>query len=134
MNKKQKREYDAMIKAGESASIAEIIATKECPGLQTDKRFLRGKPGNGFYSGQLQRWVSSKSDVKKICQEKNYDCEGSVTNKSHWDSPRPDEVPYKVADDIVDDAVFSELVENPTALKDDPDLIAKTRKKLAGEL
>jgi hypothetical protein len=134
MNSQQQKAYDEMIAAGESHNIAEMLALQELPGLQTDKRFLHGKRENGFYSGQLQRWVSSKSDVKRICAEKNWDCEGSVSHKSYWDKPRDDEVPYQVADDIVDDAVFSTLVDNPTALKDDPELIEKTRTRLKGDL
>lgn len=133
MNSQQQQERDEMIASGESSAIAEILATGQCPGLQTDKRFLQGKPGNGFYSHQLQEWVSSKSDVKRICTEKNYDCEGSVSHKSYWDKPRPDEEPYAVDETIVHDAVLDVLEENPTALKDDPELITRTAKRLAGD-
>lgn len=139
MTPAQQKDYDEMIAKGESHFMAEMLATQTSPGLQTDTRFLTGKYENGFYSRQLQKFVSSRADVKKACAEKNYDCEGSVSHKSTWDKPRPDEERaeaggYKVSDDIVDDAVFSKLVENPTALKDNPNLINETREKLAGDM
>ena len=49
--------YVSMRKKGTSHSIAEICATQQSPGLQTDTRFLIGKDQNGFYSRQLQKWV-----------------------------------------------------------------------------
>ena len=122
-----------MIANGQSESIAEILALQQCPGLQTDKRFMHGRQENGFYSGQLQKWVGSRADVKKACVEKGFDCEGSASQKTTWDKPRPDEEKYRVADDIVDDAVFSQLVDNPTALKENPNLIVETAERLAGD-
>ncbi len=129
----QQKDYDEMIAAGQSPAIADILSSRQCPGLQTDKRFLQGKPGNGFYSHQLQRWVNDRADVKRICIEKNWDCEGSVTNKSTFDTPRDDETPYRVADEIVHDACLDVLEEHPTALLDDHDLITKTRERLTGD-
>jgi hypothetical protein len=133
MNKRQRKAYEEMVAAGESESIAEILATGQAPGLQTDTRFLHGKNDNGFYSHQLQRWVSSRADVKRICAEKNWDCEGSVSHKSVWDKPRADEQPYKVADDLVDNYVKDITDEYPDAERDDPELRTKLATKLAGD-
>lgn len=134
MDAKQKREYDELIAAGQSESIAEILATQTCPGMQTDKRFMSGRGENSYYSHQLQQNVSSRADVKRICAEKNYDCEGSVSHKAYWDKPREDEEKYEVAEDIVHDACLDILEENPTALLDDHDLINKTRDRLTGDM
>ena len=71
----------AMVAAGQSSAIAEILATQTCPGFQTDKRFMSGRGDNSFYSHQLQENVSSRADVKRICAEKNYDCEAM-----YWDA------------------------------------------------
>jgi len=129
----QRAEYEEMVKRGVSPKLAEMFALQQGPGLQTDTRFLHGRSENGFYSHQLQRWVSSRSDVKRICAEENRDCEGSVSHRSVWDKPRPDEKPYRVADDIVAEAVLDVLDDNPTALKDDPALPSRVRSRLEGE-
>lgn len=131
----QTKDYEEMIANGQSPAIADMLSHRQCPGLQTDKRFMSGKGGgNSFYSGQLQQWVGSRADVKRICEEKNYDCDGSVHHKSRFDIPRDDEIPYRVADDIVHDACLDVLEEHPTALIDDPDLITKTRERLTGDV
>ena len=123
-------EYEESRSRGSSHDLAMMFVTQTPPGLQTDTRFLHGKQDNGFYSHQLQSWVSSRADVKRICAEKNYHCDGAV---SHVAGDRTVEKPYKVADDIVHDAVLDVLEEHPTALKDDPQLIDKTRTRLTGD-
>lgn len=133
MTPEQQADYDEIIQSGASPRLAEMLALQSAPKLQTDKRFLRGKPQNGFYSHQLQSWVGSRGDVKRVCAEKNYDCEGSVRHVAHRDMPRPDEVPYRVADDIVDESVARVVDEYPTALQDEPDLRQKVARRLAGD-
>ena len=122
-------EYIRLRNAGESHNCAEMFASGVCPGLQTDTRFLHGRDSNGFYSHQLQSWVSSRADVKRISAEKNYECEGSVT---HHASDRTEDRPYKVDPRLVKSYVQDVVDDHPTALLDDPELPVKVEAKLSG--
>ncbi len=128
-NPEIQKEYVRLRKKGQSHNRAEMFSLSTSPGLQTDTRFLHGRDSNGFYSHQLQSWVSSRADVKRISAEKNYECEGSVT---HHATDRTEERPYKVDPQLVNKYVQSELVDNPEALRDDPELPTKVAQKLTG--
>lgn len=126
-------EYMRMRKAGQTHNCAEMFALQTCPGLQTDTRFMSGKFGNSFFSRQLQREIGSRADVKKAAMEQGFSVEGSVSYQARRDDPRPDELPYRVADDLVESYVMDVLDEHPTALLDDPELPKKVRTKLEGD-
>lgn len=128
------KDYERMRTAGQSHNMAEMLALQTCPGLQTDTRFLTGQWGNEFYSHQLQSYVGSRGDVKREAMRQGISVEGSgCTYTVRSDAPRDDELPYKVADDIVENAVLDVLDDHPTALKDDPELPQKVRTKLQGD-
>lgn len=127
------KEYVRMRRKGTSHNLAQMFALQEAPGLQTDTRFLHGRSGNGFYSHQLQSWVGSRAEVRKVAAEKGMGIEGSGCNyKPQTEIPYVGEKPYRVADDIVENHVLDVLDEYPTALKDDPELPSKVRTKLQG--
>jgi len=127
------QEYERMRRDGQSHNCAEMFATQTSPGLQTDTRFLHGRHGNGFYSSQLQSWVESRADVKRIAAKKGLSVEGSGCNYTAvHENPSFTETPYRVADDLVEDYVLDILDDHPTALMDDPELPAKVRTRLEG--
>jgi len=97
--------YEEIRRGGESHKLAEMLALRQVPNLQTDTRWLAGMKdtghGHAFYSHQMQRPVSSKADVKRWCEETGGGCEDLGIE------PRPPEEdpwskPYRVADSIVE--------------------------------
>jgi len=56
-----------------------------------------------------QAWVHDPDDVKAVCKERNYTCEGMVSHEGHEVPPK--QVP--LADDLVDEMVRHECRENP---------------------
>lgn len=120
-----------MIANGESATIAEMLATRTVPSVQTETRWLAGRNGNGFFSRQLGCWVESRAHVKKIAAERGLDVYGSVNHTCTKDQPDPLSAPYEVADGLVDDYCRDILDEHPTALRDDPDLRQKVKESLS---
>jgi len=92
-------------KAGESHSIAEMLAFRQVPNLQTDTRWLAGREdqgvGHGFYSHQMSRVITSKADVRRYCEETGAGCEdlGIPVRPPEED---PWNKPYRVADSIVE--------------------------------
>jgi hypothetical protein len=66
------------------------------------------------FPGDPEAWVSSRADVKKICADRNWECEGSVTHRAE-DRGRSDPFaePYQVAEDIVRDGVEDEISASP---------------------
>ena len=97
--------YEEIRRGGESHKLAEMLALRQVPNLQTDTRWLAGMKdtghGHAFYSHQMQRPISSKSDVRRWCEETGGGCEDLGIE------PRPPEEdpwskPYRVADSIVE--------------------------------
>lgn len=97
--------YEEIRRGGESHKLAEILALRQVPNLQTDTRWLAGMKdtghGHAFYSHQMQRPVASKADIKRWCEETGGGCEDLGIE------PRPPEEdpwgkPYRVADSIVE--------------------------------
>jgi hypothetical protein len=90
-------------------------------------------PEGKRYSPQLARkglrwkdpeaWVSSKDDVRRVCESRGLGCEGAVTVKAREPEQGIDDVPYSVAPDIVERNVNA-LVENTVPVD------AKSRTKL----
>jgi len=122
-----------------------------CPSIQTNKTFMRnrddgfgndemgrkaeyrrlraaGKSPGRFFSRQLMQWVDSKDDVKKICQQRNYGCEGLVNVKQSELEPAVDK-PYEVADDIVEQVAEVEIAEQHGG-----HVTPKKRKRIKAEL
>jgi putative FmdB family regulatory protein len=75
------------------------------PALHTDTEFMAGRSGkdvkgNKFYSHQLQAWIGSRGDVKRICQERGLGCEGMVDVEAP--AVIEPKKPYRVAPDIIE--------------------------------
>lgn len=90
-------------------------------------------PEGKRYSPQLARrglrwkdpeaWVSSKDDVRRVCERRGLGCDGAVTVKAREPERGLDDVPYTIAPDIVERNVNA-IVEKMGPVD------AKTRKKL----
>jgi len=133
-----------------------------CPSIKTDSIFLRGGDGfdndeerlqahavaksagvtpSGRYISQLaeypydpRAWVNSVAEVKQRCQQEGFSCDGAVKVKARpTDGPGHLEVPYQVADDIVEEAVTKEIGENVVSAQERADLADKLRKRYSGE-
>lgn len=85
---------------------------ENCPHIGTMRKNAAEHQGvsvNGkVYLGQLaefpndpRAWVCGRSDIKRICEERGWGCEGAVETTARRDSPPVADVP--VADDIVAD-------------------------------
>ena len=68
-----------------------------CPGLAKERH-------------DPEAWVSSKADVRRVCETRGYDCEGSVNVQAGAHDVQPE--PYRVADDIVEANVEKTCIEN----------------------
>ncbi len=55
--------------------------------------------GLAAFPGDPRAWVSGRGEVKSLCEERGWNCDGLVKVKSPREVPDPG--PYKVADDLV---------------------------------
>jgi hypothetical protein len=137
----QKRDYNEMLKEGVAPQLAEMLALQQPPGVSTDTRFLAGHNGNEFYSHQLASFpgdpdavVSSRADVQRVAERKGMYLEGTY-GMGHeppgWGQAE-EEQPYRVAEDIVEDALADAKEEHPGIEHDIPDLKEKLTDQLSG--
>lgn len=83
--------------------------------------------------GDPKAWVNSRAEVKRVCEQRGYSCDGAVKVKAREpDGPNPFDEPYMVADDIVQDAVQKQLAGEQVHGQEKADLVHKTREKLSG--
>ena len=67
-------------------------------------------PGLAQKRHDPEAWIGSKADVKRVCESRGYDCEGSVNVKHRATDIVPD--PYRVADDLVERQVEKTIEQN----------------------
>ena len=105
------------------------------PALHTDTTFLKGKQTNGFFSNQLNCWVSSREDVKRECRKRGWGCEGAVECAA---APSiVTDKPYEVADDLVENEIASECAAQGVAAMRQDDFENRKvalKKEMAGSL
>ncbi len=73
--------------------------------------------GLANYPGDPEAWVSGRGDVQRVCEQRGFDCEGSVNVKAaRCRDTAPKEI--GIADDIVDREVgeIMAAVEDPTVV------------------
>jgi hypothetical protein len=102
--------------------------------LLLDKAAKAGISTTGkFHMGGLgppddpKAWVSDTSDIKKVCVERNYSCEGHVNHEGTEVPPK--QIP--LADDLIDEMVQLEREVNPDTdakCKRDPREIDRLKK------
>jgi len=104
------RSYEAMRDNGQSHNMAEMLATRRGPALETDTRFMTGWGGPQYsmqlarYPGDPEGWVSHPDDYKRVLKQRGWGCKGSINVKAA-DVEVPDDVPYRPADDLIDEQV-----------------------------
>jgi hypothetical protein len=141
-NPRIQADYEEMLRNDVPPKLAEMLALQQPPACSTDTRFMTGKQGNEYYSPQLASYpgdpsaiVSSRSDVKRVAEQKGMFLEGTF-GMSHtpedWGQAEPDQ-PYQVADDIVDEAIQDMADEYPEAASD-PDLRSDLKKRFSGDV
>lgn len=80
------------------------------------------------YPGDPRAWVSSRDDVRRICEERGWGCEGAVRVPLRRDVEPPD---IAVADDILEDRVQDMIDANPElALRDRNELKEEVKEKI----
>jgi len=136
-------QYEAMRRDGQSHNMAEMLATRTLPGAKTDTAFMTkfgsnaGVPqayldkarkagintNSNYYCGDVAKfpgdpaaWVSSRGDIKRICEKNNWKAEGAVEHKCTPEAAKDDDDPYRV-----DDALVKEEVSRVAKL--DPGLV-----------
>ena len=133
-------DYEQMRRAGQSHNMAEMLAFRQGPQIHgTDSGFMRGASGGKKWISQLGKrsdpsaYVSSADDLRAICKAKKLDCEGMVNCKyaAHGDAGPSEE--YRVADDLVADAVKSRAENDPGLLqrKDKREVFEETREMIS---
>jgi hypothetical protein len=76
-------------------------------GVNTKGKVYLG--GLARYPGDPEAWVTSRGDVKRVCEERGWGCDGAVKVKAREALGPPEEV--GLADDIVDNKVV-EIMEH----------------------
>jgi hypothetical protein len=79
------------------------------------------------FPGDPRAWVRDRGEVRQICEERGWGCEGVVKVKRNDDVAPMASV--DVADDLVDDAVSRRLEANPE-LEATPELWADTKEAI----
>lgn len=63
------------------------------------------------FPGDPRAWVSDRHDVQKVCEERDWSCDGMVSRKRVKDLTPP--VEKDISDDIVNEEVASIMEESP---------------------
>ncbi len=86
--------------------------------------------GLASFPGDPKAWISSRGDVKRVCEEKGLECSGAVTVRGP--EPTPPKERYEVADDLVAEHVMRRLEDEPGLhRKDRQEVIEETREQLS---
>lgn len=158
------RAYENMRSSGESHNLSEMLALRTFPGVHgTDSTFMAGTHaqdtpydnwryqaakeagvdtnGKRYLSGLARfpndpsAWVSDSSDVKRICEERGWNCHGLVEVEAPKDiAPTPD---VAIAPEIVQDHVedcLSAYPEGDRTLQLRADIEEAVTKELSGEI
>ena len=75
------------------------------------------------FPGDPEAWVSDEGDVKRVCEQRGWNCNGFVNVKAPQLDHDPDDDRVMLADDIVEDCVEA-------AIGKDPSLALKPREEL----
>ena len=74
------------------------------------KRYLSGLAA---YPGDPKAWVNGRGDIQKVCEERDWNCTGTVNHKSRGIRGTPKESPA-LASDIVDRKVAEIVASQPS--------------------
>lgn len=111
---------------GEMAAVGDFYRKKaEAAGVNITGKVYKSSLANE--PGDVRAWVSSKDDVKRICEERGMGCTGAVNVPLRTDVKPKAKIP--IADDLVAEAVEARIDENPD-LAHKKDLWEETREAI----
>lgn len=91
--------------------IGDLYAREAAAHGLTSTKGLVYKSSLAAFPGDPQAWVGSRDDVRRVCEERGWGCEGAVNMKVRNDrAPMPD---VDVADDIVQEKMLDNLEVDP---------------------
>lgn len=130
--------YERCISEGTSHALAEMFAFQQGPQLNTDTAYMAGKweqndktldhhrklakkagvstQGRTYlkslarYPGDPRAWVDSKGDIRRVCEQEGWGCDGVVKTKLKQEEPPP---PVDVAPHLLKKYVAQELAKEP---------------------
>lgn len=92
-----------------SGGLKEIMESRHFPALRTDTEFLAKSQTNYRVMTQLEDYpgdpkarVTSRDDIRRICEKRGWGCHGTVNVRAREKPPQEDTGEYKIAPDIVD--------------------------------
>lgn len=139
--RKQRRGKRGTFPCPNVQSSTTFMANRDDLGFGTDevarkravaKARARGISTSGYYNPQLQMWIDSKDQLRRVCEQRGLQCEGLVNVKGREPDVKPE--PYRVADDIVEREVETVLADsgNPEiSRKERATLTEDTRERLS---
>lgn len=94
-------------------------------GINTNGMYYMKTMSDGRGPQDPEAWVAGRGDVKRLCEKRNYDCEGTVKHKAH------ERVVERVgvADDVVAEAVSIQIEKEPEKAPKAKQLAAEYREK-----
>jgi len=117
---------------GDDAKAKRCVAAARAGGVNpTGKTYLGGL---AKYEGDPKAWIDGKGDVERVCAERGWGCEGSVTVEEPVnETPDLFEEPYRVADDLVQEEVAKRLNGETVGTKERAELVEKVGDQLSGD-
>jgi hypothetical protein len=109
-----KAEFDRMVADGFDPWLAHMHAHKDYPTIKTNATITRGIDTPTVFSQQLGCHIDTsdyRGHIKRICEERNLECEGVVEHRSEEKEPTP---PVKLAVDLIDESISDELRMDPS--------------------
>jgi hypothetical protein len=97
------------------AHVGEMYRRKaEAAGVNTRGRYYLHSLANE--PGDPEAWVDSKDDIRRVCEKRNWACDGAVKIGQDLDRDRPPPTPYRPADDLVSDRLHDIFEDNPESV------------------
>lgn len=97
-------------------------------------------PTGKFYCAGLAKersdpeaWITGEADVRRICNERGYGCEGSVNVKQPEFETEDDSGPYRVADDIVNEEIDQRVGDEHITRRERDDMFETVQTELSGD-
>jgi hypothetical protein len=106
-----KRHVDQFENEPEVGRLYRAIAARY--GVSTQGKFYMSQLAD--FPGDPRAWIDSKDDIRRICEQRGWGCEGivNVQPARYKDDGQTDDGPYMVAEDIVEEEFQSHVAENP---------------------
>lgn len=104
----------------------------EAAGVNTAGKYYLGTLADR--PGDPKAWVSGPDDVRRVCRERGWGCDGAVREPTPDVEPPDPDRPYRAAPDIVERHLAKELAGEGVDAPRSPDRIAERREAVANRL